>query len=143
MCVYVCVCKTVWLAEIVFINFIRLSNGLLTWKILRIFILLNHFLFRGGHQDNMTIDQPTSWTEVIRCSLCPALTLEYTFYPLFHSRSHFQGHNLKRAVISHASKVLLKILQARLQKYMNCEIPDVQAGFKKGRGTRDQIDNIY
>ena len=91
----------------------------------------------------MTIDQPTSWTEVIRCSLCPALTLEYTFYPLFHSRSHFQGHNLKRAVISHASKVLLKILQARLQKYMNCEIPDVQAGFKKGRGTRDQIDNIY
>ena len=47
------------------------------------------------------------------------------------------------AFISHTSKVMLKILQARLQQYMNCEIPDVQAGFRKGRGTRDQIANIY
>ena len=46
------------------------------------------------------------------------------------------------AFISHASKVMLKILQARLQQYVNCEIPDVQAGFRKGRGTRDQIANI-
>ena len=46
------------------------------------------------------------------------------------------------ALISHASKVMLKILQARLQQYLNCEIPDVQAGFKKLRGTRDQIANI-
>ena len=46
------------------------------------------------------------------------------------------------ALISHASKVMLKILQARLQQYVNREIPDVQAGFKKGRGTRDQIANI-
>ena len=46
------------------------------------------------------------------------------------------------ALISHASKVMLKILQARLQKYMNRELPDVQAGFRKGRGTRDQIANI-
>ena len=43
------------------------------------------------------------------------------------------------ALISRASKVLLKILQARLQQYVNCELPDVQAGFRKGRGTRDQI----
>ena len=43
-------------------------------------------------------------------------------------------------LISHASKVMLKILQARLQQYMNRELPDVQAGFRKGRGTRDQID---
>ena len=43
------------------------------------------------------------------------------------------------ALISHASKVMLKILQARLQQYVNCELPDVQAGFRKGRGTRDQI----
>ena len=41
-----------------------------------------------------------------------------------------------------ASKVMLKILQARLQHYVNCELPDVQAGFRKGRGTRDQIANI-
>ena len=46
------------------------------------------------------------------------------------------------SLISHASKVMLKILQARLQQYVNCEIPDVQAGFRKGRGTRDQIANI-
>ena len=47
------------------------------------------------------------------------------------------------ALISHASEVMLKILQARLQQYMNCELPAVQAGFRKGRGTRDQIANIY
>ena len=46
------------------------------------------------------------------------------------------------ALISYATKVMLKILQARLQQYMNCEIPDVQAGFRKGRGTRDQTANI-
>ena len=47
------------------------------------------------------------------------------------------------ALISHASKVMLKILQARLQQYINYERPDVQAGFRKARGTRDQITNIY
>ena len=46
------------------------------------------------------------------------------------------------ALISHASKVMVKILQARLQQYVNHELPDVQAGFRKGRGTRDQIANI-
>ena len=46
------------------------------------------------------------------------------------------------ALISHANKVMLKILQIRLQQYMNCELPDVQARFRKGRGTRDQIANI-
>ena len=46
------------------------------------------------------------------------------------------------ALISHASKVMLKILQARLQQYVNRELPDVQARFRKGRGTRDQIANI-
>ena len=48
----------------------------------------------------------------------------------------------KMAFTSHASKVMLKILQARLQQYVNHEIPDVKAGFRKGRGTRDQIVNI-
>ena len=46
------------------------------------------------------------------------------------------------ALISHASKVMLKILQARVQQYVNCELPDAQPGFRKGRGTRDQITNI-
>ena len=47
------------------------------------------------------------------------------------------------ALISHTSKVMLKILQARLQQYVNRELPDAQAGFRKGRGTRDQIANIH
>ena len=47
------------------------------------------------------------------------------------------------ALLSHASKVMLKILQARLQQYMNHELPDVEAGFRKGRGTRDQIATIH
>ena len=46
------------------------------------------------------------------------------------------------ALISHGSKVILKILQARLQQYVNCELPEVQAGFRKSRGTRDQVSNI-
>ena len=65
----------------------------------------------------------------------------------FHSNP--KGGNAKEcsnyrtiALISHASKVMLQILQARLQQYVNHELPDVQAGFRKGRGTRDQIANI-
>ena len=54
-----------------------------------------------------------------------------------------RSNYLTIALISHASKVMLKILQARLQQYMNCELPDVQTGFRKGRGTRDQIANIH
>ena len=52
-------------------------------------------------------------------------------------------HNCFHLFISHASKVMLKILQARLQQYVNWELPDVQAGFRKGKGTRDQISNIH
>ena len=53
------------------------------------------------------------------------------------------SHNRTTALISHTSKVMLKILQARLQQYMNRELTDVQAGFRKGRGTRDQIANVH
>ena len=52
-------------------------------------------------------------------------------------------NNVQLALVSHTSKVMLKILQARLQQYVNRELPDVQAGFRKGRGTRDQIANIH
>ena len=61
----------------------------------------------------------------------------------FHSNSKECSNYHTIALISHASKVMLKILQARLQQYMNHELPDVQAGFRKGRGTRDQIANIF
>ena len=60
--------------------------------------------------------------------------------------SHRVGHDSSdlaaAAAAAHTSKVMLKILQARLQQYVNCELPDVQAGFRKDRGTRDQIANI-
>ena len=58
--------------------------------------------------------------------------------------SHRIGHDWRdlAAAAAHASKVMLKILQARLLEYMNRELPDVQAGFRKGKGTRDQIANI-
>ena len=60
----------------------------------------------------------------------------------FHSNAKECSNYRTIALISHASKVMLKILQARLQQYMNHELPDVQAGFRKGRGTRDQIASI-
>ena len=60
----------------------------------------------------------------------------------FHSNPKECSNYHTVALISHASKVMLKILQARLQQYMNCELPDVQAGFRIGRGIRDQIANI-
>ena len=60
----------------------------------------------------------------------------------FHSNPKECSNYLTIALISHASKVMLKILQAMLQQYVNCELPDVQTGFRKGRGTRDQTANI-
>ena len=65
------------------------------------------------------------------------------FIPIHKKGNAKERSNYCRiALISHASKVMLKILQARLQQYMNRELPNVQAGFRKGRGTRDQIANI-
>ena len=61
----------------------------------------------------------------------------------FHSNAKECSNYRTIALISHASKVMLKILRARLQQYVNHEFPDVQAGFRKGRGTRDQIANIW
>ena len=66
-----------------------------------------------------------------------------SFHPNFKERQCKKCSNYRTiALISDASKVMLKLLQARLQQYRNCKLPDVQAGFRKGRGTRDQIANI-
>ena len=71
------------------------------------------------------------------------LHLERVFIPIPKKGNAKECSNYHTiALISHASKVMLKILQARLQQYVNCELPDVQAGFRKGRGTRYQIANI-
>ena len=62
----------------------------------------------------------------------------------FHSNPNKEYSNYHTvSLISHASKIMLKILQAKLQQYVNRELPDVQAGFRKGRGTRNQIANIH
>ena len=61
----------------------------------------------------------------------------------FHSNPKECSNYHTIALISHASKVMLKILQVSLQQYVNHELPDVQAGFRKGRGTRNQIANIH
>ena len=61
----------------------------------------------------------------------------------FHSNPKECSNYYTIALTSQASKIMLKILQARLQQYVNCELPDVQASFRKGRGTRDQIANIH
>ena len=72
-----------------------------------------------------------------------ATGLEVSFIPIPKKGNVKECSNYHTtALISHTSKVTLKILQARLQQYVNWELPDVQAGFRKGRGTRDQIANI-
>ena len=77
-----------------------------------------------------TQQQPQDWKKSV-------------FIPIPKKGNDKECSNYHRtALISHASKVMLKILQARLQQYMNCELPDVQARFIKGRGIRDQIDYI-
>ena len=77
-------------------------------------------------------------------NLAVATRLEKSiFIPIVEKGNAKECSNYRTiALISHASNVMLKILQARLQQYMNRELPDVQAGFRKGRGTRDQIANI-
>ena len=72
------------------------------------------------------------------------LDLERSVFILISKKGNAKQRSDYRTIvlISHASKVMLKILQARLQQYVNCELPDVQAGFRKGRGTRDQIVNV-
>ena len=71
------------------------------------------------------------------------LWLSNVFIPIPKTGNAKEGSNYRTiALISHASKVMLKILQARLQQYVNRELPAVQVGFRKGRGTRDQIANM-
>ena len=66
------------------------------------------------------------------------------FIPILKKGNVKECSNYRKiALISHTSKVILKILQARFQQYVNCELPDIQARFRKGRGTRDHIANIH
>ena len=83
------------------------------------------------------------WQQIWKTQQWPQDWKRSIFIPIPKKGSPKECSNYRTiALISHASKVMLKILQAWLQQYMNRELPDVQAGFRKGRGTRDQIANI-
>ena len=84
------------------------------------------------------------WQQIWKTQQWPQNWKRSVFFPIPKKGNAKECSNYHAVVlISHASKVMLKIIQARLQQYMNSELPDVQAGFRKGRGTRDQIANIY
>ena len=81
--------------------------------------------------------------QIWKTQQCPQDWKRSVFIPIPKKGNAKECSNYRpTALISHASKVMLKILQARLQQYVNCELPGVQAGFRKGRGSRDQIANI-
>ena len=81
--------------------------------------------------------------QIWKTQQCPQDWKRSVFIPILKKGNAKECSNYCTiALISHTSEVMLKILQARLQQYMNHELPDVQAGFRKGRGTRDQIANI-
>ena len=81
--------------------------------------------------------------QIWKTQQCPQDWKRSVFIPVPKKGNAKECSNYRTiALISHASKVMLSILQARLQQYVNRELPDVQAGFRKGRGTRDQIANI-
>ena len=81
---------------------------------------------------------------ILVSSVCMPSWKRSIFIPIPKKGSAKECSNYRTiALITHASKVMLKILQARLQQYVNHELPDVQAEFRKGQGTRDQIDNIH
>ena len=83
------------------------------------------------------------WQQICKTQQWPQNWRRSVFIPVPKKGNAKECSNYSTiALISHASKVVLKILQARLQQYVNHELPDIQAGFREGRGTRDQIANI-
>ena len=86
---------------------------------------------------------PSMYQQIWKPQQCPQDWKRSVFIPIPNKGNAKECSNYCTiALISHTSKVMLKILQARPQQYVNQEVPDVQAGFRKGRGTRDQIANI-
>ena len=117
------------------------TSALLTMpKPLTVWITINcgKFFKRWEYQ----ITWPASWETYMQIRK-PQDWKRSVFFPIPKKGNAKECSNYRTtALISHASKVTLKILQVRLQQYMNHELPDVQAGFRKGRGTRDHIANI-
>ena len=123
-------CKVTWALESITVN--KASGG--DWIPVELFQILKDDAVKVLHLICQQIWKTQQWPQDWKRSV---------FIPIpkkGNAKECSKHHTV--ALISHASRVMLKILQARLQKYVNCELPDVQAGFRKGRGTRDQIANI-
>ena len=100
-------------------------------------------LYAGQEATIRTGHGTMDWFQIGKTQQWPQDWKRSVFIPIPEKGNDKECSNYQTVVlISHASKVMLKILQARIQQYVNRELPDVQAGFRKGRGTRDQIANI-
>ena len=117
------------------LSFLLVSHDLENKLCLELFQILKDNALKVLHSICQHIWKTQQWPQDWKRSV---------FIPILKKGNAKECSNYRTiALISHTSKVMLKILQARLQQYMNCELPDVQAGFRKGRGTRGQIANIH
>ena len=124
-------CEVKWALESITTNKASGGDGIPV----ELFQILNDDVVKGLHSICQQIWKTQQWPQDWKRSV---------FLPIPKKGNAKECSNYCTiALISHVSKVMLKILQARLQQYVNCELPDVQAGFRKGRGTRDQIANIH
>ena len=122
-------CEVKWALESITTNKASGGDGIPV----ELFQIIKYDAVKLMHAICQQIWKTQQWTQVWK---------RYVFIPIPKKGNAKECSNYRPiALISHASKVMLKILQARLQQYVNCELPDVQAGFRKGRGTRDQIAN--
>ena len=124
-------CEVKWALESITINKASGGDGILV----ELFQLLKDDTVKMLHSICQQIQKTQQWPQEWKRSV---------FIPILKKGNAKECPNYHTiALISHASKVMLKILQARLGEYTNCELPVVQAGFRKGRGIRDQIANIW
>ena len=124
------VCKVRWALESITTNKASGGNGIPA----KLFQILKDDAVKVLHSICQQIWKTQQWPQDWKRSV---------FIPIPKKGNAKECSNYHTIVlISHTSKVMFKILQARLQQYVNCELPDVQVGFRKGRGTRDQIANI-
>ena len=127
---YILECEVKWALGRIIMNEVSEGDGIPV----ELFQILEDDAMKGLHSICQQIWKTQQWPQDWKTSI---------FIPIPKKGNAKECSNYCTiALISHASKVMLKILQARLQHYVNCELPDVQAGFRKGRGTRDQIANI-
>ena len=127
---YILECEVKWALESITMNKTSGGDGIPV----ELFQILKDDAVKGLHSICQQIRKTQQWPHDWKRSV---------FIPIPKKGNAKECSNYcKIALISHASKVMCKILQARLQQYVNCELPVVQAGFSKGRGTGDQIANI-